>query len=773
MRLVLVAFLIAAVQAHGLAVEPGAPRLGPPGKAEVASAELKAKVRALLTDALKANDVWTALQLEAYGQRIGLRTTPILGASEIFGEPLFAYPSQISALWDRGDSLVVVAGGRVYQVAFDGRPLALAIPVSDRSGAAGLSADGKTVAGVEMRRKAVPPVMVVEVHALANGSMVMRTTMPLTAGDYASGPVCVADDGSAALFTILDSNDANPRLVIARGGEANLVVPGLWRPLGVGAGGSWALAHPFALRGADNPPVALLVPNAPACLLTAAAAGPGIALAVISKTRPAPAAPPAADTDKGQDAADKGAAAPAATPADAPTADKAPATPATADKPPPPVTVNLLHLVKATGDVVEVPQPMGFGKNCRLLSLGRFVVVGSGSGAKTPLTYDLLGNVASLGDEAQGEVLAIYRWSDLAADPTAQPVFQLNGEWVVASNEVNAIYTYAGKAVTVLDLSGNDVAERPFAQVGFPIGSVRCEAEMVRINEDDGTNRAVFDAAGRLLWSGTAKSCDLYAPAWAVIDSGGYQLIALNQDAGKRNAYKLQLEGGGWDIYVDRYGRRLVATKTKAWAECDLATGKLRHSGTAGAPLAIVRDQQPVGRFRIEYARVQDKGVPVGSEEPSAGWAPIDAWRDGLSLLLLDRNGRVYSPGKRRAFALLGWCDDATYFCTYKGSLALANDNDKVTAGFGSGQALVVDFAGKGMNPAEPLPVGPWHTLNLTFQIPRVGMAVWDPAKSGFAARLLRSPLGSPGLLVVTDSLVFDLEAGIARQMGSLEKAAP
>jgi hypothetical protein len=768
MRLILIALLIASVQVVGQAAEPGPGRLGPPGKAEAANPELKAKVRALLSEALKVNDVWTALQLEAYGQRIGLRTSPILGASEVIGEPLLAYPSQITAMWDRGDSEVVVSGGRAYQVASDGRPLALALPLGGMVNAAGLSSDGKVIAAVEMRRKATPPVMAVVAHALSSGSALLRTTLPYTAGDYAAGTVCVADDGSAVLFTIFDSNDASPRLVIARTGDANLVVPGLWRPLGVGAAGAWALAQPYGLRSADYPPPVLLVANSPPRLLTAAAAGPGIALAVIAKAKPVPAA---------------AAAAPAPAPAATAPATPAPATAAAAgektqvaaaEKPaPPPAPAHLLHLVKPNGEVVELPQPMGFSKSCRLHAAGRWVVVSSGSGARTPMTLDLLGNVASAGDEPQGEMTVIYRWSDLVADPMAQPVFQAIGEWVIASNEVNALYNYHDKTITVLDLSGTEVAERPFAQVDFAIGSVRCEAEMVKVNEDDGQNRAVFDAAGRLLWAGAVKACDLFAPAWAVIESSGYQLIALNEDAGKRNACKLQLEGSGWDLYLDRYGRRLVATKTKQWVECDLATGKLRRSGTTGAPQATVRAEQPVGRFRLEYARLIEKSVPVGSEEPAAGWAPVDVWRDGTTLLVLDRNGRIFSPAKRRGYALMGWCDDATYFCMYKGSLALANDNDKVTAGFGTGPVLVVDFTGKGMAAAEALPPGPWHAQNLSFQIPHGGMVGWDAAKAGFTARQLRSPPADAGLLVVTDSLIFELEAGIARQMGSPEKAAP
>ena len=43
-------------------------RTDPAPKAEPKTVDVKAKVKALLTEALKAEDLWTALQLDAYAQ---------------------------------------------------------------------------------------------------------------------------------------------------------------------------------------------------------------------------------------------------------------------------------------------------------------------------------------------------------------------------------------------------------------------------------------------------------------------------------------------------------------------------------------------------------------------------------------------------------------------------------------------------------------------------------------------------------------------------------
>jgi hypothetical protein len=642
------------------------------------------------------------------------------------------------------------------------------------AGTCGLSTDGKVLAGVEFRRHAATPVIAISVNGLPSGALVFKANPALTTGDYLQGPVCVAEDGSAVALTLFDSNDGNPRLLVARPGDANVVVPGYYRAVGIASAGTWALARPWASRSEDHPPVALLMAAVPPRLLTTAAMGPGYGVGILA-TLP-PARPVAVSPTPGVGPA---APAPPSVTAQVPVPVPAPASPplpataaAPAATPPAPVPIYSLQLIKPNGSLAELPPLIGFSKSCRIQSLGRWVVIGSGYQATSPETTDLLGNVVVKGGQDQPFTTMFYRWSDLALEPAGAPALVIQGDWTVAANEVNAVYAFRDRTITMIDLTGNDAVERPFAQTPFTIGSLSCEAGLVKAREDEGTNWLVTDSAGHPLWTGNATSCDLFEPGWAVTASAGYQLIGLNEDAAKRTSVRLQVEGSGWDVTVDRFGRRALATKSGKWIECDPLTGKVRRTGTVAPPPVAVREQ-PDGRYRVEHARVVEKSVPLGSEDPVTAWAPQDAWRVGGTLLVLDHSSRIYMSGKRRSYSSLGTCDDADSFALLKDNLVVANDNDKVIGGFTAGPLLVTEFEGKGLTASEPLSSQLWHIKGLSFQPPRGTQMLWDPLKAGFTPRLLRCPPGALGLMAVTDSLIFDLDANIARQMGSPERPVP
>src|SRR4051812_16782939 len=75
-----------------------------------ALAEAKSQVKALYAEAQQRNDLWTALQLEAWAasQRQQLRGAPMLGASEVYGDPAFACPEEVKQVVDRGDAIEAV-----------------------------------------------------------------------------------------------------------------------------------------------------------------------------------------------------------------------------------------------------------------------------------------------------------------------------------------------------------------------------------------------------------------------------------------------------------------------------------------------------------------------------------------------------------------------------------------------------------------------------------------------------------------------------------------
>ena len=147
--------------------------------------------------------------------------------------------------------------------------------------------------------------------------------------------------------------------------------------------------------------------------------------------------------------------------------------------------------------------------------------------------------------------------------------------------------------------------------------------------------------------------------------------------------------------------------------------------------------------------------------------APRDAWKAGLALLIYDHSGQVFAPGRKRGpMAAIGTCETGDHFALFKGALAIAGPANVLTATFVPGPVLSKDLP---VPPplAEPLPGGSWRVDELNFASPKAGLLTWDAVRAGFYPRLLRSPPGSPGLLVITASVVIDLDPLYAKLFGS------
>jgi hypothetical protein len=108
---------------------------------------------------------------------------------------------------------------------------------------------------------------------------------------------------------------------------------------------------------------------------------------------------------------------------------------------------------------------------------------------------------------------------------------------------------------------------------------------------------------------------------------------------------------------------------------------------------------------------------------------------------------------------------------TAMGDLMITSDENVGRARVAAGPILATEGLGIGQR-TEPLPEGPWRVKNLFFVPPRGGSLMWDPLRSGFTPARLRSPPPpATGMLVVTDSLVFDLDPAVGKQLGVIDKA--
>ena len=254
--------------------------------------------------------------------------------------------------------------------------------------------------------------------------------------------------------------------------------------------------------------------------------------------------------------------------------------------------------------------------------------------------------------------------------------------------------------------------------------------------------------------------------------------MRLASDPAQRLVARLALPAGGdYEVYLDRYHRRLIAARSRSeWIEFDIATGKaIKPNGIRPLRPQVVApgSGREISPFTVQWARLLPRLAPVTVEDPASRWNPLDAWRVNGTLVVLDHHGQVHVAGRKRgSYQTLGSVDfPAMFALTAAGDLSITSDENVAKARLAAGPMLATEGQGIGQ-PTEPLPEGPWRVKNLFFVPPRGGSMMWDATRCGFTPARLRSPpQPATGMLVVTDSLVFDLDPAVGKQLGVIDKS--
>ncbi len=687
-------------------------------------ADHRARMKSLVAEALKGGDLWTAIQADAYAsQKLGVRSAGLLGSSEVLGDPLFAFPARIAGQHQRGEQVIVIAGQRIYRLASDGRPLAVSQPIPFVAHATAVTNDGVFVALVERTRTPAWTLKVV-VRNLTTGSEVFSASLPLVASDYIHGDIHIAPDGSAVMVGVLNDDDnAGPRTAVMRAGGKHVVVPAYYRPVAIGSDGVWGIAEPASNIGGDDRHYALLH-GGTSLLCRSVAVGSGVAAMISLEDR-----------------------------------------------------ANV-QVIAGDGKRSTLRLPHALGTSARVLSAGEWLVVASGWPKQGQAAVDLLGNPVSSAAEAYTSWF--YRWSEVATDATqAQPLLSVPGIPGVSTLAATTVFV-GGEDVQVVDLT----QAKPLAKkLMTPVGQVRyIESRHGRVLLwlREGKYQ-VIDESGVDLWNGVAgNGVDLHDPWYASTyqEDGTITWVRLAALPGERLATRLALPpGGGYELELDRYHRHLLAVRTRAdWMEFDPSTGK----ALKGVGIRPLRPQvvapgsgSAISAFTVQWARLLPRLATPVVEDPASRWNPLDAWRVNGTLVVLDHHGQVHVAGRKRgSYQTLGSVDYPAMFAqTAMGDLMIASEENVGRARLAAGPILATEGQGIGQ-PAQPLLEGPWRVKNLFFMPPRGGSLLWDATRCGFTPARLRSPPPpATGMLVITDSLVFDLDPGVGKQFGVLDKA--
>ncbi|MBA3938938.1 MAG: hypothetical protein H0X38_15940, partial [Planctomycetes bacterium] len=456
-----------------------------------------------------------------------------------------------------------------------------------------------------------------------------------------------------------------------------------------------------------------------------------------------------------------------------------PTAPAKVRRPPPPPPPSVL-LVKPDGSTVEINLSGVLTRSYpRIDTVGRWLVVGAGLSQSSGVETDPFGNLVPVAGQTYN--VLCWRWKDLLADPTAPPAFKFTKPYTLRANTPNQVVCWQGPAVAMLDLSGDEPVERPLFTTPSGPEYISDLAGGLLLHFDD-NRQVLYDDQGHQLWSGDEDGeLTVQAMPWGLVGHGPYatrtyELVRLDADPAHRASQKVPLPPGPWDIAIEPARERVIAINSGvSWSELELPSLKARRnvqwSAASPAPEPQTLGYAISPRFRVRQARLLPSDLP-DSEDAPAHWSPRDACHVGQALLVLEQSGRVLISAKRKGpFQLLGYSDTAAVFGQRGPEPFLLDAEDRLVTAIVPGPALLEDFTGR-LLAGEPLPPGPLKVSGLTFAGPHGGVVAWE-GKVGFSPRHLRSQAGSPGLLVVTDSLLIDLDPAAVRVVSAPERPAP
>ncbi len=686
-------------------------------------ADVRQQARKTYGDCAKAGDLWSMIRLENWGrkQTPAVPFGPALSECEITGEALFAFPAWINRHWDLGSSLIVAAQRRVHVLAPDGRVLFPSVNLRLGTDHVGLSGDGRFASCAEHRGGSLN----LGVVAIPGGEERFTASFDESLGWW-SGPSVVADDGSAAACEVYWNRDLNlpPRSQICIAVRPDAVtgqplqLDRYHRVRAIGPDARWVAAHP---NGRDRP--VLIVAGQPGPRLLHLATGAGLGACITDDKQP------------------------------------------------------VVKLILGDGSLADLNVPMGMGSNDpKVVTIGSWLVVGSGWNGLTRESRDAIDNVIP-GGQPQPYTIACWRWSDLAANPKAAPVRVLATPLSRADAEYAAIYLWNGPVAKLLDFSGKDLSERPLLSAPLDIEHIDEQHHRTRIRMRGG-EWLITDREANEVWRGQAAWFDVQDRTWGVVHLGPeatrtYKVVRLDRDPAKRKAIDLELEPGRANIDVDRLGRRFLAIRNGEWIELSPLGKRLRHAPDDNEhprPWLWRLWGQPSRWYQLD-ARLVDKQLGEEGQPRAASLCPVDAWRFEGNLITLETQGRALAGSTRRPPAgrktgemlELGRFNGAERFSLLgRFDVGIADGNHRILAVLGSGPVLKAPA--KSEQGKEPLGIG-WRLDNGNFCRSGQPPLRWDEARTGFRPARLRSP-DQGGLLVITPSLIIDLDPGMARTVG-------
>ncbi|MBA3710290.1 MAG: hypothetical protein H0W83_15885, partial [Planctomycetes bacterium] len=509
--------------------------------AEAGATDLKAVLKASYAEMLKENDLWSAIQVEAIAaaQKIDLRGAPCLAGSDIYGDPTFACPDEVRVISDRGDAICAATSQRLHCFANDGRPLAPSVSYGIRGDTVDIAFDGGAVGVVTFydNEKQLPDRWRARTVGCPSGNVLFESEDEEVPESTIDSVAKTASDGSAIAFSL--HRHGGDRHVIVATAKGKRSLPGLFRVRGVGPLASWLVVE----DGSENNQLLLLIDRR--IRLRSSAVGPGLVAGI---------------TDEGK-----------------------------------PIVVD------RSGKVEPLVLPIGLGNAPAMATVGRWLVVSSGEGARSLDNTNLLGE--PMGEApVQRNTMALFRWDDLVGDIHARALYTYENQLQIAQAQCAALYLWHDKQVDLLDLTTRQPVVKTIGRFPKIVDWVdgRRSATLVAVRD---TGMVILDAQNQeVAVDPTFVDFIVLHKSWAVAKHGkqgdrSYFLVKLATDPTQRSAQQLKLTAEEWTFRLDGRRNRLCAEAERKWIEFDLAGEEIARGNPVNRPNYESPTWPAVGRF--------------------------------------------------------------------------------------------------------------------------------------------------------------------------------
>jgi len=669
--------------------------------AEVSS-ELKAQMRATHEEMLQ-HDLWSAYEYGLWAKAQGVELPSAFLDGYICGDPGFATPNEVSSIKDCGELIQVVTRARWHCFAPDGHPITSSFPLGLTPGRVAYGF-GTTALGAIMVNGPNGDnigAWKLRTYGLPAGNVILETDNLEKGATFSD--CSVAADGSAFTMTCYSQQLGRSWLLTATAANNHIEVDDLYNPIGVGPNGAWVLAH---RREGEWDRPCLILNDKDITPLQAAAAGPGIGAIL---------------TPDGQ-----------------------------------------CQLVNKNGSFTPLILPVNIGKNATMATVGRYLVIGSGTGAKSADDTDIMGQPMAIPPD-QPETLACFQWKDLLADPQNAKWRCYTGPLAVDLDQPAGLFLWKDRTLSRLDLSTATPRLRPFSTMAQHITWAWTSHYWTVVNQGDALSSIINDQ-GQELWSGEGQ-VDVQNPQTAVIRVGNdnnpiCHIVHLSTDPKLRTDGVVEATRNA-DILCPPFNDQVLVTQNDVaghWHMVGFDGKMLPISGVKekGEYAPLLNAAASDGRFYSVYGRTFLKAAKDPSIDKML-W-PRDAYTVDNNMLVLTWQGHVlrYTGGEHGMQVIdMGVADHGTRFGLDHQIPVVIDGGKMIRARFDSDSLVPEeqrswgDDVGPGLMQVQN---GRFNSFN--FIPPGLTQCTWTDQQIGFNPLQLRSCPDDPGLVVVTYSLV-------------------